>query len=80
MSRGTCGRCSRLLFPQYGDGAELCAGCAEARQEGLPPAIEPRPGETWQPVRGRIDGTVYQGERGRAVAAGSGPEPPEVRS
>ena len=34
-----------------------CGPCEAAR--ALPPAIEPKPGEPWQPVRGRIGGTGY---------------------
>lgn len=53
----TCQRCGHLLFPVYGDGDRLCAACKEERRETtLPPAIEPRPGEPWQPVKGRIGG------------------------
>ncbi len=55
--RGVC-KCGRLLDWRYGDGEHVCASCREKRQESLPPAIEPRPGE-WQPVKGRIGGTEF---------------------
>lgn len=43
---GLCKDCGRLLFPRYGDGDTICAGCRENQQEpNLPPAIEPKPGE-----------------------------------
>jgi uncharacterized Zn finger protein (UPF0148 family) len=59
VSRGTCINCSRLLFPQYGDGESYCAVCLERTAEELAPAIEPRPGEPWQPVLGTIGGKRY---------------------
>lgn len=55
--RGSCRDCGRLLFWKYGDGEHRCAGCEEKRRESLPKAIEPKPGEPWQPVRGQIGGT-----------------------
>lgn len=56
---GLCLVCGGLLFPQYGDGDEICAGCRENSEQALPPAIEPEPGKDWQPVRGRIGGVIY---------------------
>lgn len=54
-----CAECSCLLFPQYGDGERICSVCREERQETLPPAIEPKPGEAWLPVRGRVAGLGF---------------------
>lgn len=71
-----CEGCGRLLFPKYGDGDRLCAGCREERQETLPSAIEPKPREAWQPVRGRIGGTEFRSPFERDVRlAHMQPEP-----
>lgn len=59
MSAFTCEECDKYLFWQYGDGDTLCAACAEKRRETLPPTIEPRPGQPWQPVLGTIGGKRY---------------------
>lgn len=60
--KGICCNCMRLLFREYGDGERLCAVCRENRENnssGLLRAIEPRPGEPWQPVKGTIGGKRY---------------------
>lgn len=58
MSAFVCKDCGGLLFWRYGDGDRLCAACEEKRRKTLPTAIEPKPGEPWRPVRGRIGGTA----------------------
>lgn len=57
--RGSCQSCGGLLFPRYGDGDRLCAACRERKAEELPAAVEPQPGQAWQPVRGTVGGTAF---------------------
>lgn len=56
-----CRKCYCLLFPQYGDGEDICAACQENARAPLPPAIESEPGQAWEPIRGRIGSTGYGG-------------------
>ncbi len=60
-----CQKCRALLFPRYGDGERLCAPCREMQSEELPAAIEPKPGETWQPVQGSVGGVGFGSRGGR---------------
>lgn len=59
----SCRACGHLLFPEYGEGDELCAACEERREPAdviaRDRAIQPKPGEEWVPVVGRIGGTGF---------------------